>query len=294
MKIPAKRLSNGFELPVYGLGLWQMGGRAEADTSRDSLEVDAIQACIDAGITHFDTAESYAAGHAEELLGLAILDFNREDLCIASKVSPWNQGFDDLRRSFDASLKRLKLDYLDLYLLHRFPAIGVPLEETMRAMDNLVAAGLVKEIGACNLSTSRFDHLQALTSNKLVCNQVHYNVKVREAERRGVLQHCQQQDILLVAWRPLQKGTLDAAPILLELAAKYGKTPVQVALNWLISQDHVVTIAKTSSLEHLKENLGSIDWSLSESDIERIRQEFPEQKSASDAVPLDYASAIDV
>ncbi len=293
MNIPTKKLKNGFELPVYGLGLWEMGGRWEADNSQDKREVIAIRAAIDAGVTHLDTAESYGKGHAEELLARAIEGYDRSKLVIATKVSAWNQTYDGLRRSFDASLKRLKTEYVDLYLLHRYPESGIPIKETMRAMDELVEQGVVKNIGVCNMSVSRFVETQKHTAKKLVCNQLHYNVKYREVEHMGVLKFCQDNDVLLCAWRPLQKGALSDTSILVELAKKYGKTPNQVAINWLISQPSVVTIPKTSNLDHLQENLGAVGWSMDAADIELIRREFPDQQPVSDAVPLDYEADIE-
>lgn len=292
MNIPTKRLKSGFELPVYGLGLWQMGGRLEADTSRDDEEVVAIRAAIDAGITHIDTAEAYGDGHAEELLGRALEGYDRSKLLIATKVRAEKQSYDGILQSFEESLKRIGTEYIDLFLLHRYPVPGLPIEGAMRAMDKLVERGVVKNIGVCNLSPKRFEEAQKHTKNKLVCNQVHYNVQYREIEDRGVLQHSQEKDVMLVAWRPLQKGLLPQASILDELAKRYGKTTAQIAINWLISQDNVVTISKTSSLDHLKENLGAIGWTMEAEDIERIRKEFPDQKLASDAVPLDYEADI--
>jgi len=292
MTIPTKKLKSGFELPVYGLGLWQMGGRNEPDTSNDEQDIQAIRAAIDAGITHIDTAEKYGVGHAEELLARALEGYDRSKLLIATKVAGENQGYDDLLRSFEGSLKRIGTDYIDLYLLHSYPRPGIPVAETMRAMDRLVDEGVVKNIGVCNLSNNRFDEAQKHTKNKLVCNQVHYNVEYREMEKYDVVEYCQKQDVLLVAWRPLQKGLLPQAAVIDELAKKYGKTPAQIAINWLISQQNVVTISKTSSLEHLKENLGAIGWTMEAEDIERIRKEYPDQKFASDAVPLDYPADI--
>ncbi len=293
MDIPTKKLRNGFELPVYGLGLWQMGGREESDTTKDEKEIRAIRAAIDAGITHIDVAESYGHGHAEELLGKALEGYDRTKLFIASKVSAWNQSYDGVHHAFEASLKRIGTDYLDLYLLHRYPEVGIPINGTMRALDELIVQGKVKNIGVCNLSNRRFEEVQKYTKNKIVCNQVHYNVLYREVERRGVVKFCQENDVLLVAWRPLQKGSLPMPPLLDELAKKYGKTPMQIAINWLISQENVVTISKTSHTEHLKENLGAVDWVMEAGDIERIRTEFPNQQFVSDAIPLNYKADIE-
>lgn len=265
-----------------------MGGRREVDTSRDETEIAAIRAALDKGITHIDTAELYGHGHAEELLGKALDGYDRTKVFIATKVSPEHQSYDNLLRSFEASLRRIGTSYLDLYLLHQYPSRGISIAETMRAMDMLVEEGLVKNIGVCNLTVTRFEEAQRYTKHKLVCNQVHYNVQFREVEDKGILSFCQEHDIMLVAWRPLQKGALIGSPLLIELAKKYSKTPSQIALNWLISQQNVVTISKTSSIAHLEENLGAIGWALEASDIERIRREFPDQRLQSDAVPLDY------
>ncbi len=292
MNIPTKKLQSGFELPVYGLGLWQMGGRWEADASKDEDEITAIRAALDAGIAHIDTAESYGNGHTEEILKDALQGYDRSKLIIATKVSANNQTYEGVCRSFQASLGRMGLDYVDLYLLHRFPEPGINIADTMRAMDELVEQGLVKNIGVCNMTPNRFDEAQKHTKNKLVCNQVHYNVQYREIEDKGVLKHCQQNDVMLVAWRPLQKGALPQTALLEELAKKYGKTPIQLAINWLISQDKVVTISKTSNPDHLKENLGALGWSMEAGDIERVRREFPDQKMVSDTVPLDYKAAM--
>jgi diketogulonate reductase-like aldo/keto reductase len=290
MNIPVKKLQSGFELPVYGLGLWEMGGRTETDTTNDAADIAAIDAAIKAGVTHIDTAESYGAGHAEELLAQALKLHDRSKLIIASKVSAWNQGYDGVLRSFEATLKRLDTDYLDLYLLHRYPEPGIDIADTMRAIDRLVTERVVKNIGACNLTPRRFDEAQRHSGNKLVCNQVHYNVQYREAEAKNVLQHAQANDVMLVAWRPIQKGSLPNTPLLNDLAAKYNKTPLQIAINWLISQGNVATIAKTTSLEHLQENLGALDFTMTADDIEKIRQDYPDKKYLSDAVPLDYAA----
>lgn len=288
MQIPTKSLKNGFELPVYGLGLWEMGGRSEVDTSRDAREIEAIQKALESDVTHIDTAESYGAGHAEELLGTAIAGYDRSKLIIATKVSAWNQGFAGVMRSCEASLKRLGTDYIDLYLLHRYPEPGISIESTMRAMDELIAQGMVRNIGVCNMTPKRFDEAQKNAAHKLVCNQVHYNVQYREIEAAGVLRQAQLQDAMIVAWRPLQKGMLPDAPLMHQLAEKYGKTPAQLAINWLVSQQNVVTIAKTSNPDHLAENLGGLDFVMEEADVELIRLEFPDQKIVSDAVPLTY------
>jgi diketogulonate reductase-like aldo/keto reductase len=292
MNILVKTLKSGFSLPVYGLGTWQIGGRMEPDHSNDEAEIAAIKAAIDHGVTHIDTAELYGGGHSEELIGEAIKGYGRSDLIIATKVSAWNQSYKKLLGSFEASIKRLDTSYVDLYLLHRYPETGIPIKETMEAMDRLVDEGVVKNIGVCNMTINRLQEAQKHTKNKIVYNQLHYSLECREAVKYKVIKYCQDNDILISAWGPLSKGTLANAPILVEVAKKYNKTPYQVALNWLVSQPNVVTIPKTTHIEHLEENLGALDWNLLPEDLDRLTKEFPNQQKVSDRVPLDYPGDI--
>ena len=292
MTIPTKQLNSGFALPVYGLGTWQMGGRDERTNARDpnnpdAVDVAAIRAAIEHGVVHIDTAESYAEGHAEELVAEAVKGYDRSKLFVVSKVYAGHMQRGDLVAACKNSLHRLEMEYLDLYLLHRHvPA--VPLAETMAALDELVKQGLVRHIGVSNFLPEFMEEAQSYTKNKIVTNQVHYNLERRESEATGLLEYCQKNDIFLMAWRPVGKGAMfeNMPPILKEMCDKYNKTPAQVAINWLVSQDHVVTLSKTRSLAHLEENLGSLGWQMEPEDVERLRQEYPNQKIISNIVPL--------
>ena len=288
MKIPTKKLKNGFEMPVFGLGSWQMGGREIRNPQNDDKkDITAIQEAIKLGITHIDTAESYAGGYAEILIGQALERYDRSKLFIVSKISQEHLRYDDVFRSCEASLKRLQTDYLDLYLIHS-PSFEIPMEETLRAMDKLVKERVVRNIGVSNFKTARLKEAQKYTKNKLVVNQVYYNLVIREPEKEGLLKYCQQNDLLLEAYRPLEKGTflVQPSPIIDKLARKYNKTPAQIAINWLISQKNVITLSKTSTIEHLKENLGAISWQMENEDIENLRKNFPNQQAKSEMLPL--------
>lgn len=288
MHIPTKKLLGGFEMPVYGLGTWQMGGRFERDENNDdAADIQAIKNAIEHGITHIDTAEKYASGFAEILVGKAIKGLKRANLFLVSKVAKTNLNYETLINSAKASLDRLGTEYFNLYLIHS-PSLEIPLEETMSAMDFLVEEGLTRYIGVSNFTPERLREAQKYSRNKIVANQVHYNLVVREPERKGLLNYCQENDVMLIAWRPLQKGIISASSdkVVRELCTKYGKTPAQLAINWLISQPNVVTLSKTTNILHLEENLGSIGWKISDEDVERLRKEFPNQLGASDAVSL--------
>ncbi len=288
MKIPTKKLKSGFEMPVYGLGTWQMGGRDERDFANDDVaDIGGIRAALDAGVTHIDTAEKYADGYSETLVGRAIKGYDRSKIFIASKVQEKNLGYDDILNSCKKSLERLQTDYLDLYLLHRYSK-GHSLKDSMRALDKLVEEGLVKHIGVCNFGKEHLAEAQRYTKNKIVCDQVHYNLEFREPEAFGLLGYCKESDVFLSAWRPVGKGSLlgNIPPVLQEMCDKYKKTPAQIAINWLISQPYVITLSKTRSPDHLNENLGALGWNMEKEDIEKLRKEYPGQKLVSDVVPL--------
>ena len=275
-------------MPVFGLGTWQMGGRETRNPENDDKkDILAIQEAINSGVIHIDTAESYADGHAETLVGEAIKDFERKRLLITSKIRPQNLKYEDVFKSCKESLKRLQSDYLDLYLIHS-PNLEIPIKETLKAFDKLVEEGLVKNIGVSNFKTERLIEAQKHTNNKIVVNQVYYNLVIREPEHEGLLKHCQENDVILEAYRPVEKGAILTKPIAIldEIAKKYDKTPAQVAINWLLSQENVTTLAKTSTIDHLKENLGAVGWQMDGKDIEKLRKDFPNQQLKAEALPL--------
>src|SRR5258706_14962679 len=206
MNIPTKKLDSGFEMPVFGLGTWQMGGKTQRDLKNDDAsDIQAIRNAIDAGITHIDTAEKYAAGYSEELVGEAIQGYDRSKLLLVSKIRQEHFAGDDVKKSLEGSLKRMKTDYLDLYLLHS-PSLEVSIDVTMKAMDSLVDEGLVKNIGVCNFTVERLEEAQFYATHKIVANQLHYNLIYREPERKGLVEYCENNDMMLIAWRPIQKG----------------------------------------------------------------------------------------
>lgn len=288
MFIPTKKLKNGFEIPIIGLGTARLiGEKDDEGNSDDHTDIKAIKNAIKMGINHIDTAELYGDGHAEELVAQAIQDIPRNELFITSKVHSPHLTYEGVMASARKSLDRLKIDHFDLYLVHQ-PDLEVPISETMKAMDELVDMGLTKYIGVSNFNVTRLIEAQKYAKHKLVLNQVHYNLEIREAQRIGLVEYCQKNDIILSAWRPLQKGTFltKNIDILNEMCQKYNKTPAQISLNWLISQMNVIAVCKTRNIEHLKDNLGALDWQMDKEDIERLDKEFPNQQDTSDRFPL--------
>lgn len=276
-----KNLTDTIVVPVIGLGTWTIGGGDLADTTHDNEDVSAIETAIKLGITHIDTAEAYAQGHTEELIGRAIRGYDRKSLFITSKVSPEHLGYDNLIASAKGSLQRLHTDYIDLYLIHA-PNPDIPMQETMKAMDFLIEQKLIRCMGVSNFAVEQIKEAQKYTKNKIAANQIQYNLLVRNKGRvtndmeSKIIPYCQENNILIIAWRPLAKGEL-AKPgfkIVDDLAKNYNKSPSQIAINWLISKKGIVVITKSTKIEHLKQNLGAIGWRLRQEDIDRLNNEF--------------------
>lgn len=258
---------SGVKVPVLGIGTWKMGQGAG-----DVEEINAIKYALDLGMTHIDTAEIYSDGRAEELVGVAIKGWDRKKLFITSKVFQHHLSYQEVLAAIKGSLRRLDTDYLDLYLIH-WPNHEIPLSETIQAMDKIVDDGLVKQIGVSNFDTGLLKEAGGLTKHSIFTDQVEYSLLEKEPEE-GLLRYCQQNDILLTAYSPLGKGNLSSVvshPIILEISKKYDKTPVQIALNYLIAQPNVIAIPKSSNKKHLDEIVGSVGWELENEDIKKLK-----------------------
>jgi len=261
-------------IPKIGFGTWRIGGENRADPSQDARSLAALRSALELGYTHFDTAEAYAAGHAEKLLGQAIHSsgLSRAALFITSKVSPEHLGYADVLRSCGNSLRRLGMDYLDLYLIH-WPCRGMHLAETFRALNQLVAGGKVRHLGVSNFNRKLLEEAVALSETPLLTNQVSYSMPDRTCVENGVLAYCQTHDILLTAYSPVKRRFISGNKPLRELASRRGATPQQVALAWLVQQPRVITIPMSFNPQHQAENLAAADIVLSEADLAQFSRE---------------------
>jgi diketogulonate reductase-like aldo/keto reductase len=265
----SEKLADGTPVPAIGLGTWGIGGGSRPDRSQDGRLVAAIQAALQLGYTHIDTAEMYAGGHTEQLVGQAIRGLNRQDLILVSKVWTDHLRYDRLLAACQASLDRLGVDYLDIYLVH-WPNKSVPLEETFRALNQLVSDGRVLHIGVSNFNLDQLRRAHQLAKTPLATNQVPYSLFERSYAKNGVLEYCQQNGILLTAYTPIEKGRVARNPLVKQLAARYSATPVQIALSWLLQQPGVIAIPMSTNPQHLRENLESASLQLSNEDMQRL------------------------
>lgn len=272
-----RTLNNGEQIPVLGFGTWRLGGNMSPDYSRDKECVALIQSAVEAGYTHIDTAEMYAGGHTEELIGRAIQRFNRQDIFLTTKI--WHTHLEQQAAiaALENSLKRLHTDYIDACLVH-WPSNSTPLEDTFAGLNQLVEQGKVRYLGVSNFDLPSLKRAQEFAATPLITNQVPYNLYNRTYVKNGVYDYCQEQGILLTAYSPFDRGSLLQNPRLVEIAARYGATTAQIALSWLVSQEGVITIPMSTSHEHLNNNLQALEIELEESDCTILDQlELPEE-----------------
>lgn len=270
-------LYDGEKMPVLGYGTWRLGGTRTPDYSQDGRIVETLQAAIDLGYTHIDTAEMYGGGHTEELVGLAIQGYERSQLQISTKVWQTHLGYEDVFRAFEGSLKRLGCDYVDFYVIH-VPSPTIPLRETFRALNELVESGQVRYLGVSNFSVAQLLEAQALSHTPIVMSQVPCSLYNRRYILRGMLHCCRENGIIMAAYSPFERGEVLENPVVREIARKYDATPAQVALNWLVRQPGVIVYLMSLNVEHLKENLAALDLQLSPEDVEALNQiELPEE-----------------
>jgi len=263
----------GVEVPIIGQGTWMIDG----DPETESRAIHTLRLGLDLGMSHIDTAEMYGEGHVEELVGKAIAG-RRDEIFLVSKVLPANASYDGTLKACERSLKRLKTDWLDLYLLHWRGSY--PLSETMRAMEKLVAEGLVKYIGVSNFDVEDLmEAEQVLQTEQIACNQVLYNLRDRGIEPR-LLPYCSKKRIAVVGYAPFGHGNFPSpssreGKLLIEIGRRHNRTPKQVALNYLTRHPSTFTIPKTTRSERVKENSGGVGWQLTEDEANEIDLAFP-------------------
>jgi diketogulonate reductase-like aldo/keto reductase len=258
----------GARMPVLGLGTWGMGRRRRARAS----EVAALQLGYDLGATLVDTAEMYADGGAEEVVGESLRG-RRERIFVVTKVLPQNASRAGTVRAAEASLRRLGIDCIDLYLLH-WPG-SHPLQETLEAFARLHADGKLRHWGLSNVDTDDLRSAEGLPGGDgIAADQVYYNLSHRGIERRLVL-WCQQREIAVMAYSPLDQGRLLHRKALLEVARRHGVEPAQAALAWTLRVPGVVAIPKAAGSQHVRENAAAAALVLEPEDLTRLEDAFP-------------------
>jgi diketogulonate reductase-like aldo/keto reductase len=261
-------LPGGEAVPALGQGTWQMAERA----SRRAREIDALRLGVELGMTLIDTAEMYGEGAAEELVAEALAG-QRDRLFLVSKVYPHNASRQGVVQACERSLRRLKTDRLDLYLLHWRG--GVPLEETVAGFEELRRTGKIRHWGVSNFDTDDMEELLAIPEGaNCAANQVLYNVSRRGPEF-DLIPWMHDHLMPLMAYSPIEQGRLPDSGALKRIGQKHGASPFQIALAWLLHQPDVIAIPKASSVDHVRDNHRALEIKLENEDLEAIDSEFP-------------------
>ena len=272
--IPHITLPDGESVPAYGQGTWHMG----ESRGRLADEAAAVRLGIELGITLIDTAEMYGNGVAEEIVAQA-MGGNRDRLFIVSKVLPYNASQKGTIEACERSLKRLKTDRIDLYLLHWRGSH--PFAETLAGFERLQRDGKIRHHGVSNFDRGQMEEWARLDAGKSVAsNQILYNLTRRGPEWE-VIPWCRERNVSIMAYSPIEQGRMLGHKALGEVGARHGATPAQVALAWLLRQDGMIVIPKASRQEHVRENLGALDLKLTDQDLADLDRAFPPPKGRS-------------
>jgi diketogulonate reductase-like aldo/keto reductase len=261
-------LPSGEEVPAMGQGTWHFAERP----GRRASEIASLRLGLDLGMTVIDTAEMYANGASESLVGEAISG-RREDVFLVSKVLPHHATRRGTKLACQASLRRLGTDHLDLYLLHWRGSI--PLEETLAGFADLIESGEVRYWGVSNFDTPDLIELRRLSGGDGVAtDQILYNLARRRPEYT-LLPWCRQHGLPIMAYSPIEQGRILRNPALAEVAARHSATPAQVALAWVLRSEDVLAIPAAGTPEHVRENAAARELQLTISDFVVLDAAFP-------------------
>src|ERR1700724_475638 len=273
-ELPMVTLPGGERVPALGQGTWHMGD----DRRRAAEEAAALRLGIELGMTLIDTAEMYGNGRAEEIVAEAAQG-ERDRLFIVSKVLPYNASQKGVVEACERSLKRLKTDRIDLYLLHWRGA--VPLADTLAGLARLQRDGKIRHHGVSNFDLDDMKEWVGLAGGVTVAaNQILYNLTRRGPEFE-LIPWCRERQIAIMAYTPLGQGRMLQDKALAEVAARHRASPAQVALAWLLRRDGMMVIPKATQPEHVRDNRGALDLRLTADDLTVIDRAFPPPKGRS-------------
>lgn len=247
-------LNNGVEMPRFGLGVWR--------TQPGRETVDAVGWALAAGYRHIDTAMGYS-NEGEVGEGLRSSAVPREEIFVTSKITTSALSYEGTKAALDDSMGKLDIGYVDLYLIH-WPVNDW--QGSWRALEEAYGDGRVKAIGVSNFMQHHLEQLFAMAQVRPVVNQIEYHPYLQQSD---LVNFCRDNDVAITAWAPIMRGQVVDVPALIEIGERYGKSPVQVTLRWMIQTD-IITIPKSANKGRIGSNADIFDFELSEADIEVI------------------------
>lgn len=255
MENKVRQLSNGVKIPIAGFGTYKL-------QNENNEACNVVKKAIDLGYRSIDTASFY---NNEEGVGKGIKESNvpREDIFVTTKVWIDDDGYENTINAFETSLKKLDLDYIDLYLVH-WPTQKI--KETWKALEDLYKQKKVRAIGVCNCTVKQLEEIIGFSEINPMVNQVELHPNRTEKE---LLKVCKRHNIIVEAWSPIMRGQLLSNAIIKDLALKYNKSEAQIILRWHI-QNNVIAIPKTSNFDRIKENIDIFDFEIDKEDLEKI------------------------
>ncbi len=259
------KFPNGTTVTALGLGTWHMG----EDNTRRNAEISALRRGVELGLEVVDTAEMY---ENEELVGEALAGI-RDKVFLVSKVLPYNADFSGTIAACERSLKKLRTDHIDLYLLHW--SGRYPIEETVRAMEQLTDDGKIGMWGVSNMDVAEMEEFFSFREGrKCATDQVLYNLAHRGIEY-DLMPWCDDRRMPIMAYSPILQGELLSDPVLREIADERGATPSQIALAWTMRGGNVISIPKSGSVSHVEDNIKALDIQLTENELNILDTYFP-------------------
>ena len=269
------KFNNGIEMPILGLGVYKM-------TNKEELG-NAVKWAIDAGYRKFDTAQFY---NNEKELGEAIrkTGIKREEVFITTKIWNTKQGYNSTRKSFEESLEKLNMDYVDLLLIHWPGQKKERYLDTYRALENICQSKKAKSIGLSNFEIKHLKDIFAHCNIAPVVNQIERHPNLL---RNELVDFCKKHNIVLEAWSPLGRGKLFNNDVILDIAKKYNKTPAQIILRWNI-ESNIAVIPKSVNKDRIEENINVFDFKLEQNEIEKINSLENGDRIGADPLTFDF------
>mgnify|MGYP000134705141 FL=1 len=254
MENMVRKLSNGVNMPSIGFGTYKLGEEQDV--------IDRVKLALKIGYRQIDTASFY--GNEEGVgKGIAQSGVDRKDIFLVTKLWNDDHGYEETINAFNKSIKKLGVDYLDLYLIHWPNKLN---SETWRAFEDLYKEGKVRAIGVCNFKIGHLEELKKIAKIMPMVNQIEIHPCKTQ---KDIIEYCTENNIQVVAWGPIMRGKIFSLPLMLDLAEKYNKSIAQITLRWHI-QNGVIPIPKSSNEERIKANIDIFDFNLSNEDMKKI------------------------